>query len=324
MAIERVSEPITIYSPSNSVHVNDEPWSSILKDVTHPVPVVSTNLGRLYKRDCLDFLKELKSNSVDLIFADPPYNIRKAEWDTFESQEQYVEWSMLWIRECHRVLKETGTLYICGFSEILADLKWASARLFAGCKWLVWYYRNKANLSNDWGRSHESLLHLRKSRDFTFNLDAARVPYNQHTLKYPDHPQAETSAFGNGKKHNWQPHPLGAKPRDVIELPTMCNTTKERTVHPTQKPYELLRRIILTSSSEGQIVVDPFGGSGTTYVVAERYDRYWLGCESSDEYCGIATHRILNPDEYSGDRTEMDDETLLNRRERLNDFQVTI
>jgi site-specific DNA-methyltransferase (adenine-specific) len=279
--------------------------------------MVSTSLGRLYNLDCLDFLRNIKSESVDLIFADPPYNIKKAEWDTFESQEEYVRWSMEWIMECHRILKNTGTLYICGFSEILADLKWASAPLFAGCKWLVWYYRNKANLGNDWGRSHESLLHLRKSRSFTFNTDEVRVPYNSHTLRYPNHPQAASSAYGNGKKHEWQPNPLGAKPRDVIELPTLCNTTRERTDHPTQKPYELLRRIVLASSNPGQVVVDPFGGSGTTFVVSERLGRYWLGCELAEDYCRTAEHRILNPEEYTGDRTELDDETLARRRESL-------
>jgi site-specific DNA-methyltransferase (adenine-specific) len=308
---------MTIYAPGDESKDEYEPWVSLLRKEKRTTATLTTKLGKLYNQDCVEFLESLQSESVDLIFADPPYNINKAEWDTFESQEQYVQWSMAWIKESHRVLKKTGTLYICGFSEILADIKWASARMFAGCKWLVWYYRNKANLGNDWGRSHESLLHLRKSQNYTFNIDEARVPYNQHTLRYPVHPQATTSAFGNGKKHDWQPHPMGAKPRDVIELPTLCNTTKERTVHPTQKPFDLLRRIVLVSSDEGQVVVDPFGGSGTTFVVAERFKRYWLGSELSHEYCTMASHRILNPQEYCGDRTELDDLTLEKRRDLL-------
>lgn len=154
-----------------------------------------TALGKLYQYDAVKYLKQVESNSIDLIFADPPYNIRKAEWDTFTNQKEYVNWSMSWITEAHRVLKKTGSLYICGFSEILADIKWSASHLFKGCKWLVWYYRNKANLGNDWGRSHESILHFRKSKDYIFNVDYARIPYNEHTLKYPKRTQAETSQY---------------------------------------------------------------------------------------------------------------------------------
>ena len=101
------------------------------------------------------------------------------------------------------------------FPKLLADIKGVAAPHFAGCRWLVWYYRNKANLGRDWGRSHESILHLRRP-DFALDVDAARVPYNAHTLRYPAHPQAESSRYG-GKPYVWQPNPLGAKPRDVIE-----------------------------------------------------------------------------------------------------------
>jgi site-specific DNA-methyltransferase (adenine-specific) len=111
-------------------------------------------------------------------------------------------WIGAWngFQEAHRVLKRTGSLYVCGFSEILADIKWAAAHLFKGCKWLIWFYRNKANLGNDWGRSHESILHFRKSKDFIFNIDEVRIPYNEHTLKYPKRSQAETSQYANGKR----------------------------------------------------------------------------------------------------------------------------
>jgi site-specific DNA-methyltransferase (adenine-specific) len=185
---------------------------------------------------------------------------------------------------------------MCGFSEILADLKHPAMRFFSGCKWLIWYYRNKANLGNDWGRSHESILHFRKSKQFTMNTDEIRVPYSKHTLKYPEHPQAETSQYGKGtKKPNvWKPHPLGAKPKDVIEIPTTCNGMEEKTKHPTQKPEELLRKIILASSKEGDIVLDPFSGSGTTLVVAEQLGRIWVGCEMDEEYNKWAIHRIDN------------------------------
>lgn len=251
--------------------------------------------GKLFLGDSIKWLKTLEDNSVDLIFADPPYNIKKAEWDTFESQEAYIEWSMLWIIEAARILKSTGSLYICGFSEILADLKHPSSKYFKGCKWLVWHYKNKANLGNDWGRSHESILHLRKSKNFNMNIDYIRISYGSHTLKYPSHPQAETSQYGKGKERdNWLPHPLGAKPKDVIEVPTTCNGMDEKTPHPTQKPEELIRKFIMASSKKGDLVIDPFSGSGTTIVAAEQLQRKWMGCDINLEYNQWAIERIEN------------------------------
>ncbi len=250
--------------------------------------------GEIWVGDTVDWLASLADASVDLIFADPPYNIKKAEWDNFDSQQEYISWSLRWIKQAARVLKPDGTLYVCGYSEILADLKAPALRFFQGCRWLVWHYKNKANLGADWGRSHESILHFRKSNKFTFNIDDVRIPYGSHTLKYPEHPQAETSQYGNdnNKGHLWYPHPNGAKPKDVIEIPTTCNGMHEKTPHPTQKPEELLRKFILASSNTGDIVVDPFLGSGTTAVVAEQLKRKWRGCDISSEYCGWAASRI--------------------------------
>lgn len=250
--------------------------------------------GELWLGDAVAWLRSLEDESVDLVFADPPYNIKKAEWDTFESQQHYVDWSLAWIEQAARVLKPAGTLYICGFSEILADLKLPASRFFVGCRWIVWHYKNKANLGSDWGRSHESILHFRKTKDFTFNIDDVRIPYGNHTLKYPEHPQAESSQYGGGRNKDrlWQPNPKGAKPRDVIEIPTTCNGMHEKTPHPTQKPEELLRKIVLASSNAGDVVIDPFAGSGTTLVVAEQLRRHWRGCDISPEYCQWAAERI--------------------------------
>jgi len=264
------------------------------KKTTKIPPFFETDFGKLYNQDVIEFLRTLDHNSIDLIFADPPYNIKKAEWDSFSSQKEYVEWSMNWILEAERVLKRTGSLYICGFSEILADIKWSASHFFKGCKWLVWFYRNKANLGNDWGRSHESILHFRKSKEIIFNIDNVRIAYNQHTIKYPKRPQAESSQYSNGKKKEyiWEPHPLGAKPKDVLEIPTISNGSWEKYPHTTQKPVELLRKIILSSSNQDSIIVDPFGGSGTTYAVAEAYGREWLGSELNSDYCSIIRNRL--------------------------------
>lgn len=253
--------------------------------------------GYLYQGDSTQWLASLDSSSVDLIFADPPYNIKKADWDNFESQEEYIKWSIQWIAQASRILKPTGSLYVCGFSEILADLKHPASRYFKSCRWLIWHYKNKANLGKDWGRSHESIIHFRKSECAYLNIDDIRTPYGAHTLKYPSHPQAETSAYGNGmskQRENWTPHPKGAKPKDVIDIPTTCNGMGEKTPHPTQKPEELLRKFILASSNDGDLVVDPFSGSGTTIVVAEQLNRRWLGCDLSAQYNQWAIERIKN------------------------------
>jgi len=263
--------------------------------VTVPTAFYQSENGTLYQGDSLLWLDALEPESVDLIFADPPYNVSKAEWDNFESQEHYIAWSMEWIERAARALKPEGSLYVCGYSETLADLKHPASRFFRSSRWLVWHYKNKANLGSDWGRSHESILHLRKTGRVRLNMDDIRVPYGAHTLKYPSHPQAVTSQYGSGEaREHWTPHPLGAKPKDVIDIPTTCNGMGEKTPHPTQKPEELVRKFVLASSNAGDLVLDPFSGSGTTLVVAEQLGRRWLGCDLNATYNGWAVSRLQN------------------------------
>lgn len=318
--------PINNYRVYTSQQVEILVRELVHEEISPPHPSImeqtsyfETRLGKLFNMDAIEFLKCIPNESVDLIFADPPYNIKKTEWDTFESQKKYIDWSMQWIEEASRVLRPTGSLYICGFSEILADIKWAAAELFKGCKWLVWYYRNKANLGNDWGRSHESLLHFRKSKKFIFNLDNVRVPYNAHTLRYPTHPQAQSSQYANGnkKKYVWSPHPNGAKPKDVFELPTLSNSSWEKTPHPTQKPVELINKVVTASSNEGNLIVDPFGGSGTTYAVAEAYGRRWLGSELDAGYCEIIKNRVTDEDHIQRILSGKDEKEAIQRRTKL-------
>lgn len=291
-----------------------------LKADNAPIRFYKHPNGELWQGDTIEWLKSLNDESVDLIFADPPYNIKKADWDNFESQEKYIKWSMLWIEESARVLKPTGTLYICGFSEILADLKHPASKLFKSCRWIIWHYKNKANLGKDWGRSHESILLFRKSKKFTLNVDAIRIPYGEHTLKYPSHPQAETSQYGNGKngKHVWEPNPLGAKPKDVLEIPTTCNGMHEKTPHPTQKPEELLRKIVFASSNIGDMVLDPFCGSGTTPVCSEQLQRKWLACDLSPEYLEWASHRLELVENWSIEKWIKYDFENLKRRNSIH------
>ncbi|MCX5786707.1 MAG: DNA methyltransferase [Elusimicrobia bacterium] len=277
--------------------------------------------GKLFLGDSLVWLKSLQAESVDLVFADPPYNIKKADWDRFESSDHYVSWSKEWIKESARILKPNGTLYICGFTEILADIKVAAMPFFESCRWIIWHYKNKANLGNDWGRSHESIVHFRKGKNFIFNIDAVRIPYGAHTLKYPSHPQAETSQYGksanNKPRENWIPNPKGAKPKDVMDIPTTCNGMGEKTPHPTQKPEELLRKIVLASSNPGDLIVDPFSGSGTTLVAAEQLGRRWYGCDYSKEYNEFAVNRLNSISRRSVQEWIKFDADIAKRRESI-------
>ena len=124
-------QPILLDIPMNgeivTCHKDEQPFRLVYQ---HPH-------GQLFQGDSLAWLTTLQTESVDLIFADPPYNIKKATWDKFESQEYYITWSIQWIQEASRVLKKYGTLYICGFSEVLADLKHPSMKYFSGCKMIV-------------------------------------------------------------------------------------------------------------------------------------------------------------------------------------------
>lgn len=288
-------QPAPAGTPGESSRLEDEPgfggW-------TVPQGVACSFAqpgGYLFQGDSLRWLRSLPDGCVDMVFADPPYGIGKASWDVFPDEDAYLAWCDRWAAEVARVLSPSGTCYICGFSEILADVKFAVRRHFKACRWLVWHYRNKANLGTDWGRSHESILHFRKAASTALNIDDIRIPYGAHTLKYPARTQAETSAFAKSAPQNngaWTPNPLGAKPKDVFDIPTTCNGMGEKTPHPTQKPEELLRKLVLASSKPGDWILDPFSGSGTTLVAAKQLGRRWLGCDLSAEYNAWAAQRL--------------------------------
>ena len=148
-----------------------------------------------------------------------------------------------------------------------------------------------------------------------------RIPYNEHTLKYPRRTQAESSQYSkNNKSHEkyeWEPNPLGAKPKDVFEIPTLSNGSWERCAHETQKPVELLRKIILSSSNPDSIIIDPFGGSGTTYAVAEAYQRKWLGNEINKKYCDMIKKRVSDIDHLERILLAKDEVEAQKRRQQL-------
>jgi site-specific DNA-methyltransferase (adenine-specific) len=249
--------------------------------------------GELWRTDVFALLARIPDGGADLVVTDPPYAIGKASWDLFPSEAVYVDWCDRWLAEVRRALAPHGSAYVCGFSEILAEVKARSARRFADCRWLVWSYKNKANLGRDWGRSHESIVHLRCTAGRGIDVDAVRIPYNAHTTRYPERVQAVSSQYGRGvRRDRWEPHPGGAKPRDVFDLPVLCNGMAEKTAHATQKPEALIEKFIAASSSPGQLVVDPFVGSGTTAVVARRLGRRYLVGDADPGYVGLARERL--------------------------------
>ena len=177
-------------------------------------------------------------------------------------------------------------------------------------------------IKQTWGMIGEEAMKvffaLESLRTYTFNMDDIRIPYNAHTLKYPDRNQGKTSQFGNTEKnYSWSPNPLGAKPKDVISVPTTCNGMNEKTKHPTQKPEALLRRVLLASSNEGDLIVDPFSGSGTTAVAAYQLKRRFCVNDMNAEYNAWANDRILKvPDKTIEEWIKLD-KKIENRRGKI-------
>jgi ribonuclease HI len=171
--------------------------------------------------DVLDGLKTIKNESVDIIICDPPYGISGHNFGNnkdnlaLKSLEEYIKWSKLWMEESIRILKNTGNMYIYGFSEILAHL---SVNLNLNKKWLIWHYTNKTvpTYKSGWQRSHESIIWAYKNEPI-FNVDDVRIPYTDTFLKNSagkKRTQSDTARYGSNEGV-YNAHPSGALPRDV-------------------------------------------------------------------------------------------------------------
>lgn len=247
--------------------------------------------------DCVKRMKEMKPDSVDIIICDPPYNIGKDFGNDSDKQDmdKYLSWCDEWITECVRILKPKGTLYIYGFSEILAFIR---VRININVRWIIWHYTNKVTPSlNNWQRTHESILCCSKEKPH-FNRDDVREPYTDTFLKNAAGKvrKATKGRFSTGEKETiYNAHANGALPRDVIKISALAGGAgkKERVNHPTQKPLELCEKLIKASKNGNDtLLVVPFAGSGSECVAAKKENINFIGFEINTEYVKLCNERL--------------------------------
>lgn len=240
--------------------------------------------SRLVQGDVQRTLASLPAEQVDLIIADPPYGLSKADWDT---KPDYGRW----VEEALRVLKPTGTLYLFGPPEIIAA-HWHSFP--APKRILTWFVSNRVTPAcRTWQPTSESIAMLWHEQPY-FDRDAIREPYQEAAERLRGKPRASTpSRFG--KRATRYSDALGALPRDVLRGPGLSGKVgaRESLKHPTQKPVWLMERLIRASSPPGGLVLDLFAGVATTSVAAHRLGRKWLAVEKDPHWCSAALERLM-------------------------------
>ena len=280
-------------------------------------------LNKIILGDAVKELRKLPSDSCDVIIIDPPYNIGKDFGNNSDKREldEYVEWSKSWINEAIRIMKPTGTMFIYGFSEILAHL---SVVIPINKRWLIWHYTNKNVASlNFWQRSHEAIICVWKDKPI-FNRDEVREPYTEGFLNGAAG-KVRKGTLGRFSKEGvetiYNAHEGGALPRDVIKAPALAggagmverwflcktcddvfepqklkNHLKHEVIkHPTQKPVELTQKLIKSAMpKKNGIVLVPFVGSGSECVVAKELGLSYLGYELNPDYIKIAEKWLAN------------------------------
>ena len=308
------------------------------------------HLNTIVGGDCIEGMSGLAAGSVDLAFADPPFNIGY-DYDVYDDsleRETYIAWSRTWVAEVYRALKDSGTFWLAIGDEYAAELKLESQEIGFHCRsWVIWYYTFGVNCSKKFSRSHAHLFHFVKDpKKFTFrdgDLDnripsARQLVYNDRRAnprgRLPDDTwilrPAGTAGELSADETAWQPDELpppadadqtwALRPQDLDAcfqpdgdtwyFPRVAGTFKERAgFHGCQMPEQILGRIVRTCSVEGDLVLDPFSGSGTTLVVAKKLARRFLGFELSDDYVKFGQKRLESV--RVGDRLEGSPEPLL-------------
>jgi len=220
-------------------------------------------------------MKTMDNESVDLIVTDPPYNLSKDYGETKDNLEfeEYLKFTRDWIREADRVLKREGTIYIFMgvrfISYVYQILEQEMGYEFNS--WITWYYTQGIGKKKGFSPRHDDILMFTKSKKSTFNLDEIRVP------------QKFYRSVNNMR---------GANPGNVWEFSHVHYSQKNRQKHPTQKPEGLFERMILASSNKGDLVLDPFVGSGTALRVCQQLNRKCIGIDINQDYIDISNERI--------------------------------
>ncbi|HVT88817.1 MAG TPA: site-specific DNA-methyltransferase [Tepidisphaeraceae bacterium] len=263
-------------------------------------------LNQICQGDSIQILNNAPEGWVDLVFADPPFNIGYLYhgYDDQKDVDEYVNWSETWMRAVHRALKPTGSFYLAIGDEFVADLCHVARRKigFHMRNWIIWHYTFGQQTKKMFAKSHTHILYFTKEKpdpgmtNLTFNADAVRVASARQTT-YAD---ARANPKGKLPDDTWFLRPQETAPHayfepggDVWYESRVCGTFKEREGwHGCQMPIGVLNRIILASSNPGDVVLDPFNGSGTTVVSAALLGRQYVGIDQSEEYVGYARKRL--------------------------------
>lgn len=245
-----------------------------------------TNVSQIINGDVHDALCTLESESADLIIADPPYGIKKnfELKDSWASVDDWKAWCEVWLTECRRILKPTGSIMVYGIHNYIC---YNQVQMFElGLRYrrqIIWRYENGFCGNRTLRATYEPLLWFSKSDDYYF--DEIREPYKStERLKY--------NIVKNGK--SWQPNPLGRLASDVWDIPTLAGRAyrDEKVDHPTQKPLLLSDRLVRHFCPPDGHVVVPFAGSGSECVAAHRASRSFVGVEVNPRYVEIILRRL--------------------------------
>ncbi len=244
----------------------------------------------LFEGDCLEFLSTIPDGFVKLVVTSPPYNLGKP-YERRLKMGEYIEQQRRVIEECVRVLDETGSLcwqvgnYVERGEIIPLDIVlypiFASLKLHLRNR-IIWHFGHGLHASKRFSGRYEVILWFTKGDEYTFNLDAVRVPQ-----KYPN-----KRHFKGPKRGQLSGHPLGKNPSDVWEIPNVKANHVEKTIHPCQFPVELVERLVLALTDERDWVLDPFMGVGSTAIAALMHGRRALGAEIVPEYVAVAKERL--------------------------------
>lgn len=247
--------------------------------------------------DSLERLAKVPEGSVDLAFADPPFNIGY-EYDVYQDRrgkDDYLGWTEKWMAGVKRTLKPTGSFFVAIGDEYAAEMKVRLDALGLHLRnWIVWHYTFGVSCTKKFNRSHAHIFYyVVDPKRYTFNADAVRVKSARQTT-YADR---RANPVGKLPDDTWYLRPQEsddhfAEGSDTWAVSRVCGTFKERTGHPCQMPEAVLERIIKSASNPGDVVLDPFAGSGTTLAVAKRLRRRYLGIELSTDYAEAVRDRL--------------------------------